>query len=272
MGIQIEQADGKYIDGEEYVMGMAASELSYIREKEALKAWMIVCRTNLLKAVGRAKTVKESNLTLDYISQEKLMESNGKRSYMEYRNRLREASEETFGQVLVYEDELIDALYHQVSGGETISSKEIYDVEVPYLKAVESPQDVESAEYLGVKMITYKECAQILSKNGKKETEKSCRKNLTVTNQTKHGYVKEVSTKKNSWIGEEWKELFGLSSTCFSLENYEDQLRMVTLGRGHGMGLSLYGANALAGDKKAEQILSCYYPGVEIDDMDSYLP
>ena len=42
MGIRVILKDGNEIDGEQFVIGMAASELSYIKEKEALKAWMIV--------------------------------------------------------------------------------------------------------------------------------------------------------------------------------------------------------------------------------------
>lgn len=46
------------MDGEQFVIGMAASELSYIKEEEALKAWMIVCRTNFVKAASVKVIVK----------------------------------------------------------------------------------------------------------------------------------------------------------------------------------------------------------------------
>ena len=37
MGVQVTLEDGEKIDGEEFVIGMAASELSYIEEEEAFK-------------------------------------------------------------------------------------------------------------------------------------------------------------------------------------------------------------------------------------------
>ena len=138
MGIRVILKDGNEIDGEQFVIGMAASELSYIKEKEALKAWMIVCRTNFLKAVGNEKKVKEQNLSLDYISMEEMKKNNGKKAWLELNNQLEEASEETFFQVLCYGKELADALYHQVSIGKTVSAKEVYNISVPYLTGIDS--------------------------------------------------------------------------------------------------------------------------------------
>ena len=160
MGVQVTLEDGEKIDGEEFVIGMAASELSYIKEEEALKAWIIVCRTNFVKAVGENKEVNAKDLSLDYISREELERNNGKKAWLEINSRLEEASEETFGQVLVYAGNLIDALYHPVSIGKTVPASEIYSVDVPYLISVDSSQDVESAEYMDVKIMSYKDCAE----------------------------------------------------------------------------------------------------------------
>lgn len=265
MGIHVTMKNGETIDGEQFVIGMAASELSYVKEEEALKAWMIVCRTNFLKAAGNDTEVKEEALALDYISREELEQNNGRKTWLELNNQLEEASEETFGQALFYGDGYIDALYHQVSVGKTVSSKEIYSVDVPYLVSVDSSQDVESEEYMDVKMMSYKECAQKLKENGYKESEDSCKNQLKIKKQTANGFVEEVGTDSNQWTGEEWKTIFELNSTNFYLENYGNQLRIVTIGKGHGMGMSLYGANELAGkDLSAKMILSYYYPGTEL--------
>lgn len=265
MGVQVTLEDGEKIDGEEFVIGMAASELSYIEEEEALKAWIIVCRTNFVMAVGENKEVNAKDLSLDYISREELEKNNGKKAWLEINSRLEEASEETFGQVLVYAGNLIDALYHPVSIGKTVPASEIYSVDVPYLISVDSSQDVESAEYMDVKIMSYKDCAEKLKAAGYEETEESCRKQLQIESQTANGFVQKVKTKENHWTGEEWKEIFSLNSTNFYLENYGDRLRIVTIGKGHSMGMSLYGANSLAKKElSAATILSYYYPGTEI--------
>lgn len=270
MGVTVTLENGEQIDGEDFVVGMAASELSYAREEEALKAWMIVCRTNFVKAVGDKKEVKEGDLSLDYISREELEQNNGRKAWLEINSRLEEASEETFGQVICYGNDLIDALYHPVSIGKTVSASEIYEVDVPYLISVDSSQDVESSDYMDVKIMSYKDCAAKLSDAGYEENEDDCKNNLKIAKQTENGFVQKVKTKDNEWTGEEWKDIFDLNSTNFYLENYGDRLRIVTIGKGHSMGMSLYGANALAEkDLSAATILSYYYPGTEIRDMDS---
>ena len=88
---------------------------------------------------------------------------------------------------------------------------------------------------------------------------------MKIKKQTENGYVQKVATGSNEWTGEEWKEIFGLNSTNFYLEDYGGRLRIVTMGKGHGMGMSLYGANALAEKGlKATTLLSYYYPGTSI--------
>ena len=298
MGITVEMKNGEKMDGEQFVIGMAASELSYIKEEEALKAWMIVCRTNFVKAasgenssknaaatqnegnvadvanIGIIKNIKQKNLNLDYVSMKELEENNGRKAYLEIKKKLEDASDATFGQVLTYENKYADALYHEVSIGKTVSSEEIYSVAVPYLISVDSSQDVESSDYMDVKILPYDEVLQKLikaDKNGrlekidKKQNIKILKSSLKITKHTDNGFVQEIMAQDNKWTGEEWKKIFGLNSTNFYLENYNGKLRMVTVGKGHDMGMSLYGANALAEKQiTAATILSYYYPGTKV--------
>ena len=324
MGITVEMENGEKMDGEQFVIGMAASELSYIKEEEALKAWMIVCRTNFVKAASgenssknadntvnvaatqnesdvekvvatqnasnvtdvaatgiikkKYQNIKQKNLNLDYVSMKELEENNGRKAYLEIKKRLEDASDATFGQVLIYQNKYADALYHEVSIGKTVSSEEIYSVAVPYLISVDSSQDVESPDYMDVKILPYDEVLQKLTKADKSgdfsKTEKSqnikiLKSSLKITKHTENGFVQEITAKDNKWTGEEWKKIFALNSTNFYLENYNGKLRMVTVGKGHDMGMSLYGANALAEKQiTAATILSYYYPGTKIATSD----
>ena len=320
MGITVEMKNGEKMDGEQFVIGMAASELSYIKEEEALKAWMIVCRTNFVKAASgesnskkvgsetdmtvaqktrnianaagiqnsnnvkdvqsteiinrKYQNIRQENLNLDYISMKELEENNGRKAYLEIKKKLEDASDATFGQVLTYENKYADALYHEVSIGKTVSSEEMYSVAVPYLISVDSSQDVESPDYMDVKVLPYDEVLQKLTKADKSgnlaKTDKSqnikiLKSSLKITKHTENGFVQEITAKDNKWTGEEWKKIFALNSTNFYLENYNGKLRMVTVGKGHDMGMSLYGANALAEKQiTAATILSYYYPGTKV--------
>ena len=65
--------------------------------------------------------------------------------------------------------------------------------------------------------------------------------------------------------GTEIRSLLGLNSTNFTLKASPDALVFSTLGYGHGVGLSQYGARALALEGKSfSDILKWYYQGIEI--------
>jgi stage II sporulation protein D len=61
------------------------------------------------------------------------------------------------------------------------------------------------------------------------------------------------------------RELFELRSPSFTVEGKEGKVTFFVTGYGHGVGMSQYGANALAKEgKTAEEILAWYYPGSEL--------
>lgn len=82
--------------------------------------------------------------------------------------------------------------------------------------------------------------------------------------------MQKIKVGEEELTGEEWRELFSLSSDNFYIEEYEGKIRMISLGKGHGMGLSQYGANVMAKQgKNYQEILKHYYRDVELEIMDS---
>ena len=67
--------------------------------------------------------------------------------------------------------------------------------------------------------------------------------------------------------GAQVRSILGLRSACFTWEGGETFVFYVT-GYGHGVGLSQYGAAAMAeGGADYREILTHYYSGVEIGNM-----
>jgi stage II sporulation protein D len=62
-----------------------------------------------------------------------------------------------------------------------------------------------------------------------------------------------------SFRGTELRKLFGLRSTNIRFSVTEDKVTISTLGYGHRVGLSQYGAKAMALDGKAFQEILCHY-------------
>lgn len=63
-------------------------------------------------------------------------------------------------------------------------------------------------------------------------------------------------------------ESLGICSNNFYIEKNEANYKVVCLGNGHGLGLSQYGANKMAGeDCTYEEILLYYFPNVTLNNM-----
>ena len=60
--------------------------------------------------------------------------------------------------------------------------------------------------------------------------------------------------------------LFGLSSVNYYIEEMDDGIRFVCLGKGHSMGVSLYGANYMAENgATSKEIIQYYYKDIRIE-------
>ena len=77
------------------------------------------------------------------------------------------------------------------------------------------------------------------------------------------GYVLEVKLDNTIVSGEEFAKVAGLPSNHFYIEDYEGNARIICNGSGHGLGLSQYGANAMAENGSSyKEILEHYYTGI----------
>ena len=83
---------------------------------------------------------------------------------------------------------------------------------------------------------------------------------------TSTGRIKEVTINNSYFTGSQIYSLLNLRSTFFNMSQVGNNIVITTKGYGHGVGLSQYGALAMA--KKGynyQQILSYYYLGTNIE-------
>ena len=91
---------------------------------------------------------------------------------------------------------------------------------------------------------------------------------VTVEERDSSGYVVRMKAGEEELSGEVFRSCFGLNSSCFYLKEVEGQVRIVTKGLGHGLGLSQYGANELAKEGKSyREILKYYYQEISIEEI-----
>ncbi len=287
------ELDGLYkrMDVEEYVLGILAGVISPDYDTETLKVQAVLVRTNLLKEMEEQATKDAADLSFQYISVEERKRMWGQRNYDQYERRLEHAVVETAGKVLEKEGNLILACYHEVSIGKTASAKEILDEDISYLQSVESSWDVEAKHYMNLVNLTWEELQTCLANNAETqvntpeqqedtEEKKSItaengtdstqvddmpRIEITVEESTENGFVKKLRIAEKEYTGQEAMELFGLPSLNFYVEEQEDGVRFVCLGKGNNLGVSQYGANCMAKEgKKIEDILEYYYQDVSL--------
>lgn len=245
------ELDGQYVvlDVEAYLAGILPAAMDGSEEPETWKALAVIERTNIYKRMEGHGNIDQKDLGMTYLTEEEIRELWGERNYEPGMELAEQAILDTAGQTLKYDGEWIDALYHRVSPGNTVSAEELLGEAVPYLVSVASSQDIQSKDYMNISTLSKEEIQE-----------------LTITEQTEHGYVRKVICNGEELTGEEMQERYGLSSLNFYVEDMGEEYRIVCLGKGHGLGLSLYGANELAGQKKTyEAILQYYYPGTQLD-------
>lgn len=249
---------------DEYLVGVVLAEMPADFEQEAQKAQAVVARTFTQKAVVTGGKHGDSSVCTDpaccqaYISEDAYLEKGGDGSAVE---RVRSAVMATSGYVLTYEGELIEATYFSCSGGSTEDAVAVWGTEFPYLRAVESPGEENAAHYTDTVTFTKSEFAGALGVT----LSGSPGSWVGPVTYTAGGGVNTMVIGGKEFKGTQLRSLLGLRSTAFTISAEESAVTIVTKGFGHRVGMSQYGADAMAASGSAyQEILAYYYQGTTL--------
>lgn len=242
-----------------------ANEMPVTYEKEALKAQSVIVRTNLLYA--REHDEPEP----DAISSEDMRKQLGAEDYQKRYELMKSCVEETAGEVITYHKNVVQLPYHFVSAGKTRDASEIEQEEkFPYLKSVSSVPDLRSEQFLKIEFFSAKQFFNKI-KSAYPELEmdddkmNQFDKMVKITKRDNAAYVLETELAGKKITGDDFRTIFSLHSTCFSIKEVDGKVRIVTKGYGQGYGMSQYGANEMAKEGSTyEDILKHYYHGIKI--------
>lgn len=246
----------------DYIVGVVSAEVPVTFEKEALKAQAVAARTYL---VHSRKNPKHENADIcadpeccqAYISQDELREKWGK-NYDKYIELISSAVSETDGEYLSFEGEPILAAFHSSSAGVTENG------DYPYLQSVSSPEDEKNVpNYIttvALRDIDFRDTVLYLKPEADMTGEADTW--IEKTELTDSGRVKSMTIGGVSFTGAELRKLFSLRSTAFEIEHTDGGFTITVTGYGHGVGMSQYGANAMAKERADyKEILYHYYTG-----------
>ena len=179
--------------------------------------------------------------------------------------KIRSAVLSTSGQVLTYEGKLIQATYFACSGGKTEDAAAVWGTEVPYLQSLMSPGEEHAESFSETVAFSGKEFASLLNRSMKG----SCSSWLGEVTRTQGGGVATMVIGGKTYTGTQLRKLLSLNSTAFTMTAKGNTITVTTSGRGHRVGMSQYGADAMAlSGSTYEEILLYYYPGTRIDKLD----
>lgn len=231
----------------EYAVGVLAKEIDADGEEEAIKAQAVLIRTSIYKTIQEEGS--GTTLTKGYWTRSQMEDNWGAGEYAEKYEKMKKAWDDTEGQVLMYNGSLALTPYHRLSNGKTRAGSEVFGNEdYPYLMVRECPRDIEAADAMTTSMIQGTD--------------------MEVTQTDSAGYVTEVRCGQETVSGEEFRDTYHLASASFTLQPFENQIRVTSAGIGHGLGMSQYTAEKMAEEGKTfSEILTFFFEGTTLEEV-----
>lgn len=261
--VEVIMSDGgvKSMNLEDYLVGVVLAEMPASFETEALKAQAVVARTYTLKSAEAGVKHGSGSVCTDYACCQAYTAEEDYTGGADALEKVRSAVYATAGEVLTYEGNLIEATYFSCSGGMTEDAVAVWGTDYPYLRSVDSPGEEGAAHYTDSVYFTAEEFQSRLGR----ELKGSPRSWLGFTTYTAGGGVNTIRIGGEDYKGTDIRTKLGLRSTAFTMTADGDGITVDTKGFGHRVGMSQYGADAMAvrGNSYA-QILAHYYQGTTL--------
>lgn len=258
---------------EDYLMGVTAAEMPASFAEEALKAQAVAARTYTLYKLtsggnhgDTADICTDSTCCQAYISQEAARSNWGEQADA-LEEKIRTAVTDTDGEAILYGGVPILAVFHSSSAGLTRAAGQVWQNDLPYLQPVDSPEASASIpnyysrvdfspETIREKLLARIPAADLAG------DQKTWLKNAV---RDSAGSVETVEVGGVTVKGSTVRAALGLRSACFEWELQDGRFAFYVTGHGHGVGLSQYGANAMAeAGADYKTILTHYYTGVTV--------
>ena len=256
-----------------------SSEVPANFDEEALKAQAVAARTYYMNkrknpckdAAENGGEICDTTNCQVFMSKEERMKSWSSSKGEENWDKVKSAVYSTKGQVLTYNGELLEyPQFFSTSSGKTEDSKDVFAVDVPYLKSIESKGEESAPKFKTsinvsvedfIKKINLSYPDSCLKKNGLESM-------VSVMSYTEGGSVKEIKLGGSIIKGTDFRKLFDLNSSNFSIAFKGSNVSISCKGYGHGVGMSQWGANAMAKEGCSyEEILKHYYTGIDIEEI-----
>ena len=245
----------------EYIIGISLAQIDKIYPEEALKALAVAMRSVSLYLKGCCRELCYTDAdycdcenNMPFVSQEEFTKKFGAEGN-EIVSSLVSAIQTTSNEFLQYKNSYALALVHKSSYITTESSFEAFGREYPYLEPVITPEKNEINEILVIE-------SEFMRKLNISAFEQNASPTIKL-NRT--GRVESVNIFPKNIPVSEFVEIFELRSTNFEIEKVLGGYIIRSYGSGHGVGMSLAGAEKMSEDGLSyKEILLYYFRGCKL--------
>lgn len=267
--VRIQRTNGSIdtVPFESYIIGVLAGEMPANFELEALKAQALAARSYVLKKMEQNKNnnydIVDTVMNQVYLD-ESQMRAKWKDQYEEKLQKITKAVNDTQGEYIAYNGEVIQAFFFSTSSGKTENSEEVFQESLPYLRSVDSTWDSDvSPVFNEIYKFTLEEFYQKLNLPYEEKLQ------INIVDTTSTGRIKNIEINRQKFKASDLTKLLNLRSTYFNIEQNGNIITIQTKGYGHGVGMSQYGAQAMAlKGYNYQEIIKYYYQNVEILKME----
>ncbi len=251
---------------EEYLLGVVAGEMKNDWPQEALNAQAIIARTFVVMFLeDKGGSMYEgADISTDTAEAQAYNEEG-------INDAVREAVESTRGQILTYDGQPIYAWFYSHSGGATALAGEglEYKEDPPYIHSVAGREDDDAPEDVQRWNCAFS-FAQIITAASELGVRVNTVESFTIAEEGPSGRAVRFALNGQSLPAASFRMAIGadeLRSTLISdIELTGSAVLFSGAGYGHGVGMSQWGAYAMANEgESAQDIIEYYYKNVEIE-------
>lgn len=246
-----------YVDLEQYLYSVVGGEMPTSWPLEALKAQAVAARSFVLYRRQQGNNP--------------LYDVGGTTTWQVYKGLEEEAPstqaavDATRHQVLTYNGQVIEAVFHSSSGGHTENVEDVWSSPLPYLRGVQD-FDAGAPVYQWTQTFSIDEFSNLMPDVGRIFS-------ATPQSVTPRGRVRQIRMEGDRgarvMTGNDLRNALSLRSTLFSVNIAGDTVQITGRGFGHGIGMSQWGAHNMAQQGyNYQQILGHYYRGAQLANIE----
>ncbi len=246
-----------YLDLNDYVTGVVASEMPALFNEEALKAQAVAARSFATSKMKNNFLELTSGISDQVYSPNFKLKEKWNDDYNKYYNKIYNCVKSTHNEVIKRDNKILRTYYFSMSNGYTENSQTVFNDAT--FTSVKSLENENTPNYKFQKTFSSSDLNKLLNIS-----------NIDIQNIERNAtnHVKSITINNKTYTGIEFRKLLNLRSTDFTIEKQDNNYIITTIGYGHGVGMSQYGANQMAkAGASYKEILNHYYENTEISEI-----